>query len=155
MPVTVRAELHRNNLGTQPVKLELIIDAVAGTATGTYTDNTTQDLTAAVTWSSSATGVATILVLPHLARGFERAFRIAELPLAMRLVLHPESEALSKQISGAWAAFARGEAARGEKLLADALGGVDPSIWGDLAVVAGFAVAALALGAATLRRRTA
>jgi ABC-2 type transport system permease protein len=37
----------------------------------------------------------------------------------------------------------------------DALGGVDPSIWGDLAVVAGFAVAALALGAATLRRRTA
>jgi ABC-2 type transport system permease protein len=37
----------------------------------------------------------------------------------------------------------------------DALGGVDPSIWGDLAVVAGFAAAALALGAATLRRRTA
>jgi ABC-2 type transport system permease protein len=37
----------------------------------------------------------------------------------------------------------------------DALGGVDPSIWGDLAVVAGFALAALVLGAATLRRRTA
>jgi hypothetical protein len=30
------------------------------TATGTYTDNSTQDLTTAVTWSSSATGVATI-----------------------------------------------------------------------------------------------
>ncbi|MBL8726976.1 MAG: Ig-like domain-containing protein, partial [Planctomycetes bacterium] len=30
------------------------------TATGTYTDSSTQDLTAAVTWSSSATGVATI-----------------------------------------------------------------------------------------------
>src|SRR5204862_207712 len=30
------------------------------TATGTYTDHTTQNLTAAVTWSSSATGVATI-----------------------------------------------------------------------------------------------
>jgi uncharacterized protein YjdB len=30
------------------------------TATGTYTDNSTQDLTAPVTWSSSATGVATI-----------------------------------------------------------------------------------------------
>ena len=29
-------------------------------ATGTYSDNTTQDLTAAVTWSSSNTGVATI-----------------------------------------------------------------------------------------------
>ena len=37
----------------------------------------------------------------------------------------------------------------------DAFGGVDSSVWGDLAVVAGFAVAALALGAATLRRRTA
>jgi hypothetical protein len=30
------------------------------TATGTYSNNTTQNLTAAVTWSSSATGVATI-----------------------------------------------------------------------------------------------
>ncbi|HSE69841.1 MAG TPA: ABC transporter permease [Nocardioidaceae bacterium] len=37
----------------------------------------------------------------------------------------------------------------------DSFGGVDPSVWGDLAVVAGFAVAALTLGAATLRRRTA
>ena len=37
----------------------------------------------------------------------------------------------------------------------DAFGGVDTSVWGDLAVVAAFAVAALALGAATLRRRTA
>ena len=37
----------------------------------------------------------------------------------------------------------------------DALGGVDTSVWGDLAVVAGFALGALALGAATLRRRTA
>lgn len=34
-------------------------------------------------------------------------------------------------------------------------GGVDPSAWGDLTVVGGFAVVALALGAATLRRRTA
>ena len=33
--------------------------------------------------------------------------------------------------------------------------GVDGSVWGDLAVVAAFAVASLALGAATLRRRTA
>ena len=32
---------------------------------------------------------------------------------------------------------------------------VDPAVWGDLAVVAGFVVAALVLGAATLRRRTA
>src|SRR5215831_5118471 len=30
------------------------------TATGTYTDNSTKDLTASVTWSSSATGIATI-----------------------------------------------------------------------------------------------
>jgi ABC-2 type transport system permease protein len=37
----------------------------------------------------------------------------------------------------------------------DAWGGVDPGAWQDVAVVAGFAVAALALGAATLRRRTA
>ena len=36
-----------------------------------------------------------------------RAFHTAELPLAMRLVAHPESEQLSRQISGAWAAFAR------------------------------------------------
>ena len=35
-----------------------------------------------------------------------------------------------------------------------AFGGVDASVWRDLAIVAGFAVAALALGAATLRRRT-
>jgi ABC-2 type transport system permease protein len=33
--------------------------------------------------------------------------------------------------------------------------GVDPSVWSDLAVVVAFAVGALALGAATLRRRTA
>lgn len=37
----------------------------------------------------------------------------------------------------------------------DAFGGVDPSVWGDLAVVVAFTVASLALGAATLRRRTA
>jgi para-nitrobenzyl esterase len=36
-----------------------------------------------------------------------RAFHTAELPLAMRLVRYPEAEELSKQISGAWAAFAR------------------------------------------------
>jgi ABC-2 type transport system permease protein len=35
-----------------------------------------------------------------------------------------------------------------------ALGNVDPWVWGDIGIVAGFAVAALALGAATLRRRT-
>jgi ABC-2 type transport system permease protein len=34
------------------------------------------------------------------------------------------------------------------------LGGVDGSVWADIAVVLGFAVAGLALGAATLRRRT-
>jgi ABC-2 type transport system permease protein len=37
----------------------------------------------------------------------------------------------------------------------DAFGGVDPDVWQDLSVVVGFAVACLALGAATLRRRTA
>ena len=36
-----------------------------------------------------------------------RAFHTAELPLAMRLVCYPQSEKLSRQISGAWAAFAR------------------------------------------------
>jgi para-nitrobenzyl esterase len=36
-----------------------------------------------------------------------KAFHTAELPLAVRLVLNPEAEALSKQIAGAWAAFAR------------------------------------------------
>jgi ABC-2 type transport system permease protein len=35
-----------------------------------------------------------------------------------------------------------------------ALGGVDGEVWADLVVVVGFAVAGLALGAATLRRRT-
>ncbi len=35
-----------------------------------------------------------------------------------------------------------------------ALGGVDASVWSDLLVVLAFAVAGLALGAATLRRRT-
>jgi ABC-2 type transport system permease protein len=37
----------------------------------------------------------------------------------------------------------------------DAFGGVDSSVWSDLAVITGFALASLALGAATLRRRTA
>lgn len=37
----------------------------------------------------------------------------------------------------------------------ESLGGVDPGVWGDLAIVVGFVVGALALGAATLRRRTA
>jgi para-nitrobenzyl esterase len=36
-----------------------------------------------------------------------RAFHTAELPLAMRLVAHPEAGPLSRQISAAWAAFAR------------------------------------------------
>lgn len=35
-----------------------------------------------------------------------------------------------------------------------AFGGVDPAVWGDLAIVVGFALAGLVLGAATLRRRT-
>ena len=39
--------------------------------------------------------------------GKVKAFHTAELPLAMRLVRYPESDQLSKQISGAWAAFAR------------------------------------------------
>jgi len=36
-----------------------------------------------------------------------KAFHTAELPLAMRLVRYPEAEQLSKEIAGAWAAFAR------------------------------------------------
>jgi para-nitrobenzyl esterase len=36
-----------------------------------------------------------------------RAFHTAELPLAMRLVLNPEAEELSKQIAWSWAGFAR------------------------------------------------
>jgi para-nitrobenzyl esterase len=36
-----------------------------------------------------------------------KSFHTAELPLAVRLVLNPEAEGLSKQIAGAWAAFAR------------------------------------------------
>jgi ABC-2 type transport system permease protein len=37
----------------------------------------------------------------------------------------------------------------------DGFGGVDGSVWSDLGIVVGFALAGLALGAATLRRRTA
>jgi ABC-2 type transport system permease protein len=37
----------------------------------------------------------------------------------------------------------------------DAFGGVAGSVWGDLGIIAAFALAALGLGAATLRRRTA
>ena len=36
-----------------------------------------------------------------------KAFHTAELPLAMRLVRYPESEQVSRQLSAAWAAFAR------------------------------------------------
>jgi para-nitrobenzyl esterase len=42
-----------------------------------------------------------------LAGGKIRAFHTSDLPLTMRLTLFPESEQLSKQLSGAWAAFAR------------------------------------------------
>ena len=42
-----------------------------------------------------------------LADGKLRSFHTADLPLTMRLVLNPEAEQLSKQLSGAWAAFAR------------------------------------------------
>ena len=43
----------------------------------------------------------------RLGDGRLRAFHTAELPLAMRLVANPQAEELSKQIAGAWAAFAR------------------------------------------------
>ncbi|NLV73701.1 MAG: carboxylesterase/lipase family protein [Chloroflexi bacterium] len=36
-----------------------------------------------------------------------RAFHTAELPLAMRLVAHPEAEGLSRQLAASWASFAR------------------------------------------------
>jgi para-nitrobenzyl esterase len=42
-----------------------------------------------------------------LVDGKVRAFHTADLPLEMRLVRYPESERLSRQLSGAWAAFAR------------------------------------------------
>ncbi len=42
-----------------------------------------------------------------LGDGNFRAFHTAELPLVLRLVLFPEADALSRQLSGAWAAFAR------------------------------------------------
>jgi para-nitrobenzyl esterase len=42
-----------------------------------------------------------------LVDGKVRAFHTADLPLEMRLVRFPESEQLSRQLSGAWAAFAR------------------------------------------------
>ena len=44
---------------------------------------------------------------PPLGDGQLRAFHTAELPLALRLVLYPESDHLSREIAGAWAAFAR------------------------------------------------
>ncbi len=37
----------------------------------------------------------------------------------------------------------------------DAFAGVDPAVWGDLGVIAAFAIGSLVLGSATLRRRTA
>jgi para-nitrobenzyl esterase len=42
-----------------------------------------------------------------LVDGKIKAFHTADLPLTMRLVRYPESERLSRQLSGAWAAFAR------------------------------------------------
>jgi para-nitrobenzyl esterase len=44
---------------------------------------------------------------PPIAGGKYRAFHTAEHPLSLRLVRYPESDQLSKQISGAWVAFAR------------------------------------------------
>jgi len=43
----------------------------------------------------------------HLADDRLGAFHTAELPLAVNLVLQPQARALSQQISGAWANFAR------------------------------------------------
>jgi para-nitrobenzyl esterase len=42
-----------------------------------------------------------------MAGGKYRAFHTAELPLVLRLVRYPNSDKLSKQLAGAWAAFAR------------------------------------------------
>ncbi len=39
--------------------------------------------------------------------GFDCAWHTADLPLQMRIVLHPESETLSRQMAHAWAAFIR------------------------------------------------
>ena len=39
--------------------------------------------------------------------GKYRAFHTAELPLVLRLVRYPNSDPVSKQLAGAWAAFAR------------------------------------------------
>jgi para-nitrobenzyl esterase len=44
---------------------------------------------------------------PPLAGGKFKAVHTAEHPLSLRIVRYPESEHLSKQISGAWVAFAR------------------------------------------------
>jgi para-nitrobenzyl esterase len=44
---------------------------------------------------------------PPMAGGKYRAFHTAEHPLSMRIVRYPESDQLSKQIAGAWVAFAR------------------------------------------------
>jgi para-nitrobenzyl esterase len=41
------------------------------------------------------------------AGGKIRAFHTADLPLTMRLVRYPEAEQLSRNLSGAWTAFAR------------------------------------------------
>jgi para-nitrobenzyl esterase len=39
--------------------------------------------------------------------GKYRAFHTAELPLVLRLVRYPNSDKVSRQLAGAWAAFAR------------------------------------------------
>ena len=44
---------------------------------------------------------------PPLAAGKYRAFHTAEHPLSLRIVFFPQSDRLSKQIGGAWSAFAR------------------------------------------------
>jgi para-nitrobenzyl esterase len=44
---------------------------------------------------------------PPIQDGRFQAFHTAELPLALRLVRYPESEQVSRQLAGAWAAFAR------------------------------------------------
>ena len=44
---------------------------------------------------------------PPVAGGKYKAFHTAEHPLSLRIVRYPESDQLSKQISGAWVAFAR------------------------------------------------
>jgi len=120
--------LDKEGLGLQLVKAGIPEDKAEGLISlyeHDYPDDTPSDLYFRISTDRGARSNAIRQAEMQLARGKAqvylyycqyntpvddgklRAFHTCDLPLTMRLTLYPESEQLSRQLSAAWAAFAR------------------------------------------------